>query len=436
MYYNKLEVNGVADNICDVIIPVYNAYEYLKECINSIADNTKKCDYRLILINDKSTDIRIQKYFENLKKKKTDKIILLDNKKNLGFVKTVNKGMAYSHNDVILLNSDTVVTNRWIEKIREAAYTNKAIATVTPLTNNGTICSVPNFLEDNELPSNIELEKYSQMIENLSCNKIIEIPTAVGFCMYIKRSVINEIGLFDDVNFGKGYGEENDFCCRCIENGYINVVCTNTFIYHKGDMSFKEDKAKLTKRNLKVLLKKHPYYNAAIHKFIQNNPLKYIQDSIKLQIEINNSESIMELREYNNEASVTIIMVIKDRNKLLKDCMYLIENTVYKNYKILIIDTESEKIQKSFYIKSCDIKIELVSYKTGYDNSYSYAFNEISRKINSKYILFLDNLTKPIEPNWLSDIITSNKGTESIFRFSNGNAEVIKKYRSNKYNVD
>lgn len=273
------------NSTCDVIVAVYNAYEYLIECVNSIINNSKECKYRLILIDDKSTDKRIQEYFEELKKNNIDNIILLNNQENLGFIKTVNKGMMYSDNDVILLNSDTVVTNGWIRKIRAAAYTDERIATVTPLTNNGTICSVPNFCEDNELPSNIELERYAQIIEDISCNKVIEIPTAVGFCMYIKRKVINKIGLFDDVSFLKGYGEENDFCCRCIEHGYINVACDNTFIYHKGSMSFKEDKKKLIERNLKILFEKHPYYAMEVDKFFRNNPLKYMQDNIKLHIE-------------------------------------------------------------------------------------------------------------------------------------------------------
>ena len=102
-------------------------------------------------------------------------IVLLDNEENLGFVGTVNKGMQYSKNDVILLNSDTEVTKNWIEKIQECAYSNEYIATVTPLTNNGTICSVPNFGIDNELPSNMTLDEYAEMIEKTSLKLYLEI---------------------------------------------------------------------------------------------------------------------------------------------------------------------------------------------------------------------------------------------------------------------
>ena len=100
----------------------------------------------------------------------------------------VNIGMKISENDVILLNSDTEVTDNWLNKIKAYAYSDSTIATVTLLTNNGTICSVPEFCCDNEIPDNFDLKEYSDMIERISLREYSEIPTAVGFCMFIKRS--------------------------------------------------------------------------------------------------------------------------------------------------------------------------------------------------------------------------------------------------------
>lgn len=100
---------------CDVIIPIYNAYNCLKPCIDSVLKYTDMTNNRLILINDKSTDENVLP----LLKKYADgkKVILLENEENLGFVGTVNKGMKYSsENDVLLLNSDTEVTENWLEK--------------------------------------------------------------------------------------------------------------------------------------------------------------------------------------------------------------------------------------------------------------------------------------------------------------------------------
>jgi hypothetical protein len=108
--------------------------------------------------------------------------------------------------------------------------------------------------------------------------------------MFIKRSVLNEIGILDEENFNKGYGEENDFCCRAIEHGYINVLCDDTFIYHKGSMSFKEQTKKYIEENSVVLKKKYPYYFKNISEFIKKNPLSDIHENIKLHIKLNNKK--------------------------------------------------------------------------------------------------------------------------------------------------
>lgn len=265
----------------DIIIPVYNAVEDLKKCVASILKHTTYKQHRIIIINDSSPEGNVDDYLKSINH---EKIVILQNEKNMGFVSTVNKGMAYSKNDVILLNSDTIVTENWLEKLIKVAYLHESYGTVTPLTNNGTICSVPKFCEDNEIPEGFTIDEFAKLIENISLNQFPEIPTAVGFCMYIKRTLIEEIGLFDDVVFGRGYGEENDFCCKTIEFGYKNILADNTFIYHSGSMSFKEDKAALIKRNSKLLNERYPYYDRMVHEFIINNPLKAIHENIDRQI--------------------------------------------------------------------------------------------------------------------------------------------------------
>ena len=151
----------------DIIVPIYNAQEFTEECIKSVLRNTDLTTHTLVLINDKSPDERVFpmliKYRDANKDKK---IVVLENEQNSGFVKTVNRGMQYSQNDALLLNSDTEVTKNWLEKIQKCAYSNEYIATVTALTNNGTIASVPNFGVDNELPKNMTLEEYAEMIKS------------------------------------------------------------------------------------------------------------------------------------------------------------------------------------------------------------------------------------------------------------------------------
>lgn len=243
---------------CDIIIPIYNAYDCLKPCIDSVIKNTNLDENRLILINDQSTDERVLPLLKEYADGK--KIILLENENNLGFVGTVNKGMKYSKNDVLLLNSDTEVPSKWLDKIKRCAYSEKNVATVTPLSNNATLVSVPNLLVRNELPKNYNIEKYSKLIDTVSKHEYPELPTAHGFCMYIKREVLDKIGYFDEETFGKGYGEENDFSYRCIDYGYKNLLCDDTIVYHKESQSFNAAKEELKKINAEALKKRYPLY--------------------------------------------------------------------------------------------------------------------------------------------------------------------------------
>lgn len=305
----------------DIIVPIYNAYKFTEDCIKSVIENTDLTKNTLVLINDKSPDEKILPMLLKYKNQNQDKKIeVMDNEKNLGFVKTVNEGMKYSNNDVILLNSDTEVTKNWLEKIQKCAYSNEYIATVTPLTNNGTIASVPNFGVDNELPSNMTLDEYAKLIEEISVERYPELTTGNGYCMYIKRDVISEIGIFDDITFGKGYGEENDFCYRALDYGYTNVLCDNTFIYHKGTQSFKKEnmtasRAALIDEHMQLLRKKHPIYVQKTDNFLANNPIRDIQENVKLNIFLHNKKKILYLVnewEENMEMTGGTSLHIKD----------------------------------------------------------------------------------------------------------------------------
>ncbi len=256
---------------CDIIIPIYNAFEYTKACIESVIKYTDLENNRLILIDDKSPDKNILPMLEKYANGKN--IILLKNEVNQGFVGTVNKGMAYSDNDVLLLNSDTQVTENWLEKIKTCAYSSNKIATVTPLSNNATLASVPKSFVPNDLPEGYSLDEMAKLVEECSFKDYPEIPTGHGFCLYIRRDALDDIGLFDQEAYGRGYGEENDFCFRALNKGYRNLLCDDTYIYHKESASFQEDKKDLIEDGLKVITKKYPSYKKKLGLWCASNPI-------------------------------------------------------------------------------------------------------------------------------------------------------------------
>lgn len=289
MLENSKNSNFYSSEIIDVIVPIYNAYDDLCKCLKSLL---KYRDiYRLILINDCSTDERINSLLAKIQNFDTTFIKVINNNENLGFVKSVNMGMRFSKNDVILLNSDTIVTVNWAKKIRDCAYTKKSIATVTPFTNNGTICSIPEFCKNNQIPPGFSIDSFGKFVEDLSFKQYPEIPTAVGFCMFIKREILEIIGFFDEISFGKGYCEENDFCMRVIKAGYSNQLCDNTFIYHKGESSFNQTRDERIEKNMKILSSRYPDYLPLVAKFCEANPLLDQQMYFKSKLEIRDNDS-------------------------------------------------------------------------------------------------------------------------------------------------
>jgi L-rhamnosyltransferase len=259
----------------DVIIPVYNAYDDVVRCIESVRQcSPESC--RIVLIDDQSTDERIAALFSDLDRTADSRVVLLKNPANLGFVGTVNRGMSLSENDVVLLNSDTIVTSSWLHKLRHCADSQQDIGTITPFSNNAEICSFPVFCHNNSLEG-VDINVVNRALESTAAPTYPDIPTAVGFCMYIRRNLLNIIGLFDAETFGLGYGEENDFCMRAVRAGYRNVLCDDTFVAHLGSRSFDSKTEALKARNMQRLLAKHPDYLNIVQRFIEGDPLGSIR---------------------------------------------------------------------------------------------------------------------------------------------------------------
>jgi len=263
-----------------IVIPAYNAFDELQKCMDSLFIHTNMGTTRIVIINDHSPDERIAPYLDSLISKG---ISIYHNERNYGFSHNVNLGMSlYKDTDVILLNTDTIVTAGWVEKLIRCAYSDTHIGTVTPFSNSATLCSLPHFCQDNSLPEGYTIDEYATVIEQCSMHRYPEIPVAVGFCMYIKREVINSIGFFDEDTFQRGYGEENDFCNRAQLAGYRHVLCDDTFIYHSGSASFiSTEKKTLMENHEKIILDRYPRISQELSTFCSVNPLSDLQKNVQ-----------------------------------------------------------------------------------------------------------------------------------------------------------
>ena len=252
----------------DVVIPIYGAAEDLARCLGSVAAHTDLTRHRVMLVVDGPQDEAVESIVASFVGSR-----VLRNEQRRGFVASVNRGMRESRSDVVLLNSDAIVTARWLEKLIDAAYSSRNIGTVTPLSNNATICSVPRASEENFIPSGYDIDSFAALVEKASARVYPLLPTGVGFCLYIRRALLDDIGFFDERRFGLGYGEENDFCMRALARGWVHAADDATFIYHAGHRSFGASRASRQRRARLSLSLRHPRYMATIGEFMRRDPL-------------------------------------------------------------------------------------------------------------------------------------------------------------------
>ena len=310
------------DIFCDVIIPIYNAYDATVNCIKSVITNTDLTRDRLILVNDCSPDTRISEHMHSVKKDNPElNIVVVENDVNKGFVGTVNVGMKLSDNDVLLLNSDTIVGKNWLDKIKACAYSQPKVGTVTALSNNATLVSVPQGLMRNEIPTDITIDQYNDMLTECAYCDYPELPTAHGFCMYIRREALDKLGFFDEESFGRGYGEENDFSYRCIDFGFKNLLCDNVIVYHLESQSFSSEREKVIEKHLQILKSRYPSYCHNVDFWCRSYPINYISKNIKYNLNLRKKKNVLLLiHEWDNTTGGTTIHV-KDIMSSLVDEM-------------------------------------------------------------------------------------------------------------------
>ena len=266
--------------VIDILIPIYNAYEFTKKCIESVYANTD-VPFNLYLINDCSTDEKIADLLKEIKELKKNPLMkslqILQNEENLGFIGSVNRGFKISRNNVVLLNTDTEVPPKWLSRLIKPMLEDEKVASVTPFSNSAEICSFPNFCENNDLPEELTVAELDKIFSRYGDINPCIIPTGVGFCMLMRRKCIEELGLFDTI-YGKGYGEENDWCRRTAAEGYKHIHVRNLFVWHKHGASFSKlhDKSKRQRinENLAILLERYPDYNRIVQEYIQQDPAK------------------------------------------------------------------------------------------------------------------------------------------------------------------
>lgn len=338
---DKLKVIHEKSNVNNfsIIIITYNNLNYTKECINSIKKNNKLNNYEIIVVDNNSTDGTVSW----LKSQKDIKCIF--NSNNIGFPKGCNKGIknASKANDIFLLNNDTIVTPNSIFTLRMALYSNKNIGSVSPSSNSAPYQNIIKSFDTKE-----EYINYAKEI-NIPSSKMHEYRLKlIGFALFIKREALNKTGYLDEI-FTPGNYEDDDLGLRLIKKSYYNLYCKDSFIYHYGHASFKNNE--------------NNYYNL-LRKNREKFNSKWGFDPVK---SLCYRDDVIELIDENKDSKFNVL----DIGCACGGTLLKIKNN-YPNANIYGIDKNNsfkDIVNKFADIKILDIENDLLDYN---ENFFDY----------------------------------------------------------------
>lgn len=265
----------------DVVIPVYRGLAETRACIESVLASRAAADFDVVVIDDRSPEPEMAPWLARLAA--DARITLVSHSANVGFVATANEGMAlHPDRDVVLLNSDTEVAPGWLDRLRACVHRDRSIGTITPFSNNATICSYPRTLAANALPPGESTASLDAAFAAANEGRAADILTAVGFCMYITRRCLDRVGMFDYERYGAGYGEEVDFCMRAARAGFRHVIAADVFVRHHGEVSFEGSDERRLKAQATVDAL-YPEFQQRLKEFIPADPLRGLRRRADLQ---------------------------------------------------------------------------------------------------------------------------------------------------------
>lgn len=262
---------------CDIIVPVYNAPEYVNFCLYALFHNTDMKNVgKVYLLDDCSKEIT-RSLLDNLKEKYGKQVVVVHNTENLGFIKNVNHGFQLSKEKyVLLLNTDCFVAKHTVEKLMTHMEKDPKIGLICPICSNA---------------ANLTLEMYpgysymmmDELLEKNFKGQNFDACTVVGNCLMISRKCIEKVGGFDEI-YGMGYGDETDYQFKAMEKGFTAKVAIDTYVFHKAEMSFNTTNQKRSERlekNREIFFSRWgEQYNALLTKYQTHDPIKYIKKSL------------------------------------------------------------------------------------------------------------------------------------------------------------
>lgn len=254
---------AVADKEIDIVVCVHNALEDVRACLASV--ERKRADLHRLIIVDDGSGKETREFLSSFKNGR-DWVTVHRNATPRGYTKAANIGIRLSSASfVILLNSDTVVTDQWAEKMADAVFSTPGAGIVGPMSNAASHQSLPDHIGSsgqtaiNTLPPGLSADDMNSLCEQWANPSFLpRVPLVHGFCFGVTREALDKLGPFDEELFPNGYGEENDYCMRATNAGVGLVLATHTYVYHVKSKSYSSEKrVALMKAGSEAFNKRH-----------------------------------------------------------------------------------------------------------------------------------------------------------------------------------
>lgn len=277
----------------DVVVPVYNALEDVKACLKSLAETRSCYPLRALVINDGSNEDTSTWLREACASLESDTATfeLIEHPENRGYTKAVNTGLKASDAPyVVTLNSDTVVTDFWLDGLITCMRSDPTIGVVGPLSNAASWQNVPELYGGdgkfaiNALPEGLTANDMADIVRRVSKRSYPRSTFVNGFCFMIRQDILAMVGYMDEIAFPIGYGEENDFCVRVQDAGFSLAFADDTYVFHAKSKSFgSANKEKLSKAGGEALHAKHGIekFKGLVQRVAQTDQMDEVRAPIK-----------------------------------------------------------------------------------------------------------------------------------------------------------
>ena len=419
------------ERACSIVVVTYNSAGDISNCLKSVKPTLRRFDEVIVVDNgSKDQTVRIVKEIAE-----SDlRFRLIEAGKNLGFSEGTNTGIREARNPyIIMLNPDTMVTGDWINSMVNHLERDKSAGAAGPISNYVAGLQKMELYAKTKPEGSVSFEELYKLFRESNNGQGIETKILIGFCLIIRKSLINAMGLLDpDLFLGN---DDLDLSWRLRLKGYRLIVACDTFVYHKGQQSFKTEKKSktdlLVQESTDILYRKLESF--------------YGKDSIPSPIELwgidwfkptgakfNKSAGLLRI---GKRVRTSIIIPVFNQLEYTIQCVESIEKTVNERIQIVIVNNASSDNTLGFLNKVISAKIDMTIVNNDTNRGFPEAVNQGIKQALGDFIIIANN-DIVFTDGWLErmiEVVSDDSGIGIVGPVSN-EVSGLQKDENAKYN--